>query len=99
MGLILLEKVLTSAAAEPLSATSLMVQSVRVQVKRANANAMEWGAGVFTAGKGHELLAPVADTQLAGFAIEARGQNDLDLGSLYILGTSGEGVNIIAEVF
>lgn len=99
MALTLLEKVLTGSTAEPLAAASRKVQSVYAQVKRANTHAMEWGPGTFATGKGFELLTPAADTQLPDFYVEAKGNNDLDLADIHILGTAGEGVNIIIDEY
>lgn len=93
-------KVLTGASAEALSSTDLMVNRAIVQVKRSNSNKMEIAPESFTTGAGYELLAPAANEKLAEYIIESQpGAQGINLAKWYILGTAGEGVNIIAEEF
>jgi hypothetical protein len=102
---IFLEKILAGDTAEPLSATSLKVSLALVQVKRTNSHAIEIApkdvnGNLPTTGKAHELIKPVADEQLVDYEISPTGdQNVEDLSEWYILGTAGEGVNIVYEVF
>jgi hypothetical protein len=102
MSFILSEKVFTATAtAEALSATSKRVASVYIQVKRANSNAAQIGFGTFTTGKGIELCKPTADEKLSDFPLRSivPGGNNIDLADIYVMGTSGEGVNFYYEEY
>lgn len=98
----IVEKVMGSGSvAEPISVTSLPVSSARIQVKRANSNAMEISpVAAFVAGKGYELVAPTSAAQLPELPLSTnQGVQGIDLSLWYIRGTQGEGVNIIIEEY
>jgi hypothetical protein len=100
MGFVLIEKVLAGAGPEPLTATSKTGASAIVQAKRGNSNLCQIGpSSTLASGKGLELVAPAAGVQLPAIAIQASGQNCLELHDWYITGTQGEGVNIVLEEF
>lgn len=99
MSFTLLEKVLGSGNAEPLSATSRTVTRLIIQAKRGNSNALQIAPGSFVTGKGIELVKPTADATLSGLDLTSSERNGIDLSQWYIIGTSGEGVNMLIDEF
>lgn len=99
MGLILIEKVLAGAGAEPLSATARTCTWVDIQAKRPNSASIDIGTSSVTANKGRELIKPVANVQLVPVTLRARLGNTLDLAKIYIIGTPTDGVNILYEEY
>lgn len=98
--LVLLEKVLGSGDAEPLTADSKRVAQVWIQAKRANAAAVEVGDENLATGKGYELSIPAAGAKLPEFHAKSVSLNNaIDLSQVYVLGAEGEGVNVIYELF
>jgi hypothetical protein len=95
-----IEKVLASAAAEPISDVSLPVTSALIQIKRSNSHALEISIGSFVTGMGHELPKPTADAQLPELLLSTQqGVQGIDLKDWYVMGTQGEGINILVEEF
>jgi len=99
MSLEYLEKVLAGATAEPLSATSIKCSQVIVQAKRANGGLCTVGTSAVVATKGYEIMKPVANLFSPEFRIEAEGGNAIDLSLIYLIGTQGDGVNILYEIY
>lgn len=100
MSLISIEKVLVGATAEPISATNIKCAQVYIQAKRANAGVLDVGSSSVTAGKGMELIKPVANVAQLPLPIRAAtGGNALDLNHIYIIGTPTDGVNVLYEIF
>lgn len=96
-----IEKVLTSTDPEPLTSANVYVSQALIQVKRDNENTMMLGDANVTSAIGIEILAPEDDSELPCVNIVATGPsgNNFNLAEIYLLGTSGEGVNILYEVF
>jgi hypothetical protein len=101
-----LEKVLTSTNAEPLSPTNLYCSQFYAEVKRSNGSSMEWSArdaagNPVAAGAGNELFAPAYGSVLPHFSLNSNqhGGNNINLADIYLLGTTGDGVNITYEEY
>ncbi len=97
----LMKKVLTGSGPEAISATSLKVSQAIIQPKRSNANAIEVGpSSTFAAGEGFEFPKPTADAFMEPLVVEPpQGANGIDLSGWYVVGTAGQGINIIYEEY
>ena len=96
----LLEKILVTSAAEPLSAVSIKSAQAQIQVKRSNDHKVEVGDSTLVANKGEELLAPAVGVTLPTQILGSTGVgNGFDLSTVYIIGTPGEGVNVYYEEY
>jgi len=93
-------KVLGSASAEPLSATTAKVKQVIIAPKRGNSHVIYVGGSGVTATNGLELNFPAgAGSDLDKQPLTGDYGNGLDLASLYVIGTTGEGVQGAYEEF
>lgn len=90
---------LGGATAEALSATSIRAKTAIIQPKRANANPIYLGGSGVIPTNGLELVTPQAQAPLDKVKLESGYQNGMDLQSIYVIGTSGEGVQGIYEDF
>jgi hypothetical protein len=100
MSFSVLQKVLTSANSEKLSATSYPCARAIIQAKRANAGAVEIAPGTVTTGKAYELPKPTAGAKLPELELVPQfGTSGVDLKDWEMLGTQNDGVNIIAEIY
>ena len=93
-------KTLGGSAAEPLSAVDAKAKQVIIQPKRANSHLVYIGGSAVTAANGVELNFPAgASSNLDSKTLTGDYGNGLSLGSLYVIGTSGEGVQGAYEEF
>lgn len=99
---VILPKVLATDSPEPISASALMVARAVVQAKRSNGAAVLMGDITNLAvGVGFELSAPDASRPLDKMEmLSGNGVgNNLNLSSVYLLGSIGEGVNVYYEIY
>jgi hypothetical protein len=99
MSFISTEKVLIGAGAEPISATNIKCAQAIIEAKRANAGVLAVGSSTVTAGTGKELIKPVAAVAQVPLVIRAKGGNGIDLNHICIIGTPGDGVNVLYEEY
>ncbi len=96
----LLEKVLGSSAAEQLTTVSTKASQCFIEQKRANGNKIEIGDSTLVATKGLELVAPTSGLPLDKVHLKAKGGGSpMDLSTIYVIGTSSQGVNVYYEIF
>lgn len=97
----LLKKIIVGASPERLSAVDLTVSQAWIQARRSNSHTLEIAPETFVSGDGGELAIPSAGAQLPEISLSSisSGGNNLNLYNWLILGTPGEGVNIIYEEF
>ena len=95
-----IEKVLSGATAEPLSAVSIKAKQLKLRPKDDNSAAIYIGGSGVTADNGYELMIP-NDTVMPRDKVEMDSgyQNGMDLSSVYVIGASGEGVQGMYEEF
>lgn len=99
MSLISTEKVLLTAGAEPLSNVTMKCAQVHIEAKRGNAALLTVGSSTVTAGKGAELIKPVASVAPVPLKFRSKGGNGFDLNLIYVIGTTGDGVNVLYEEY
>ena len=93
-------KTLGSSAAEPLSAVDAKAKQVIIQSNRANSHVIYIGGAGVSAANGLELNFPAgASNNLDAITLTGDYGNGLSLASLYVIGTSGEGIKGIYEEF
>jgi hypothetical protein len=94
-----LSKTIVGAAAQPISPTSISCLQAFVQPKRANANIVTVGGPTVAATEGRELGVPQASQPLDTLHLKTLGGNGMDLASIYIIGTNGQGISVLYEEY
>jgi hypothetical protein len=95
----LLKKTLGSANAEPLSPVNIKCSFAIIQADQNNQGGIEVGDDTLLAGNGI-LIIPFFMFGYDRIELRAYGVgNNLDLNQIYAVGTTGESVNVLYEVF
>ena len=94
-----LKKTISSAAAQPLSATSLRCRRALIQPERSNTAKFQIGDSAVTATSGMEMVKPVASAYSIPLELTSQSGNDVDLSQIYVIGTANDIVNVLYDEF
>lgn len=95
-----INKELGGSDAEPLSDTSIKAKQLKLRPKSTNTHSIYIGGSGVTSDNGFELMAPDDETiPRDRVEMDSGYQNGMDLSSIYVIGTSGEGVQGMYEEF
>ena len=93
------EYTLVGGTPQALATSKAVGKTLIIQPKRANSHVIYVGGSSVSTSNGFELAIPQANQPLDRVAMESGYQSGLDLRSIYVIGTSGEGVQGMYEEF